>query len=513
MKRIFKKLFAAKVITIISIIVMANFSGFSQTYPIVETGQTNSYNTTVAISMPSSGQAFYGQNSNHPGNARSYTNNGDGTVTDNVTGLMWQQTEDQNGDGAIDFYDKLKYSEALAGAATCNTGGYSDWRLPTIKELYSLVMFFGAEPGPGQSSCTKYIDTTYFSVGYGDVNSLSHGSQGTERIIDGQIVSSTLYVSTTFGMLETVFGFNFIDGRIKGYPTTYTVPECGTAKHFYVLYVRGNTAYGTNQFVNNGNGTITDNATGLMWMQNDNGAGLTWENALTYAEDLTFAGYSDWRLPDTKELQSIVDYTRSPALTSSAAINPLFNCTQITNEGGAADYPWYWSNTTFSSTSPTNGASASYICFGRAMGYFSVLGWTDIHGAGCQRSDPKPNSFTGYTQNGIGYYNANAPQGDAVRIYNYARLVRNVASTGINENINENNFNIYPNPVSDELVIEIQENNEKANYEIYNSFGQILQKGSLVGKTIVQTNSFSPGIYLLKLEDGKTYEFKKIVKE
>jgi len=81
---------------------------------------------------------------------------------------------------------------------------------------------------------------------------------------------------------------------------------------------------------------------------------------------------------------------------------------------------------TFSSTSPTNGASATYVCFGRAMGYFPGLGWTDIHGAGCQRSDPKPNSFTGYTQSGNGYYNANAPQGDAVRIFNYVRLVRNI---------------------------------------------------------------------------------------
>ncbi len=363
----------------------------------------------------------------YAGNSPKYVNNGNGTITDMVTGLMWQQTEDRNGDGAINFYDKLTYSEALAGAATCKTGRHTDWRLPTIKELYSLAMFYGNEPGAGQSNCTKFIDTTYFSVGYGDVNSISHGSLGTERIIDGQIASSTKYVGKTFGGLEAMFGFNFIDGRIKGYPTTYTVPECGTAKHFYVLYVRGNTAYGTNQFVNNGNGTITDNATGLMWMQNDNGTGLTWENALSYAENLTYAGYTDWRLPDTKELQSIVDYSRSPATTNSAAINPLFNCTQITNEGGAADYPWYWSNTTFSSTSPlANGGSATYVCFGRAMGYFPGVGWTDIHGAGCQRSDPKTNSFTGYTHNGNGYYNPNAPQGDAVRIKNHVRLVRTI---------------------------------------------------------------------------------------
>ena len=394
-------------------------------YPIVSTHQSKYYDSLTEIVAPVSGTAFYGENAMYPGSTRKYVNNGDGTITDMVTGLMWQQTEDRNGDGAINFYDKLTYYEAVAGASACKTGGHTDWRLPTIKELYSIAMFYGAEPGPGQSTCTKYIDTNYFSVGYGDVNSLQHGDLGTERIIDGQVATSTKYASTTFGALEAVFGFNFIDGRIKGYPTTYTVPEDGQAKHYYVLYVRGNTAYGTNQFINNGNGTITDNATGLMWMQNDNGKGVTWEKALGYAENLTYAGYSDWRLPDVKELQSIVDYTRSPSTSNSAAINPLFNCTQITNEAGVADYPWYWSNTTFSSSSTANGGSACYVCFGRAMGYFAGVGWTDIHGAGCERSDPKPSSFAGYTQNGNGYYNANSPQGDAVRIYNYARLVRN----------------------------------------------------------------------------------------
>lgn len=517
MKRILKRSIAVNLITAVCIIMMTNFLGHSQTltYPIIGTGQSISYDTSGAITIPASGQPFYGQNSNHPGNTQLYTNNGNGTVTDNVTGLMWQQTEDRNGDGAIDFYDKLTYAEAMDSAATCSTGGYNDWRLPTIKELYSIAMFYGAEPGPTQPLPIKYIDTTYFSVGCGDVNSLSHGSLGTERVIDGQIVSSTLYVSTTFGMLETVFGFNFIDGRIKGYPTTFTVPECGTAKHYYVLYVRGNSAYGTNQFVNNGNGTITDNASGLMWMQNDNGTGVLWKDALSYAENFSYAGFSDWRLPDTKELQSIVDYTRSPATTSSAAINPIFNCTQITNEGGVADYPWYWSNTTFSSQSTTNGASATYVCFGRAMGYMTNfgLGWTDIHGAGSQRSDPKPSSFVGYTQNGNGYYNANAPQGDAVRIYNYARLVRTATPAGINENKANNSINVYPNPVSNELVIELQGSNETTKFEIFNSIGQSVISGSFTDKTMVQVDALLPGIYFIKINNGNISEYKKIIKK
>jgi hypothetical protein len=90
MKKSSNKSFTFNVIATICLVIMINNIGFGQTntFSIVGTGQTISYDTAVAITLPSSGQAFFGQNSNHPGNMRSYTNNGDGTVTDNLTGLM-----------------------------------------------------------------------------------------------------------------------------------------------------------------------------------------------------------------------------------------------------------------------------------------------------------------------------------------------------------------------------------------------------------------------------------------
>lgn len=143
------------------------------------------------------------------------------------------------------------------------------------------------------------------------------------------------------------------------------------------------------------------------------------------------------------------------------------------------------------------------------MGYIPTFGgWIDIHGAGCQRSDPKPGRFSGYTHNGNGYYNPNAPQGDAVRIYNYVRLVRNGTSTGINENKDNNMFNAYPNPVSDELTIEMKAKREMAKFELLNSNGQVVCKGSLIEKTIIQTNNLATGVYLVKLQNGNTFEVK-----
>ena len=95
-----------------------------------------------------------------------------------------------------------------------------------------------------------------------------------------------------------------------------------------------------------------------MWMQVDSATlqagpshdgARTGQQALAWAEDLNYAGHGDWRLPNAKELQSIVDYTRSPDTTGSAAIDPVFDVTPIKNEGGQPDFPCYWTSTTHAS--------------------------------------------------------------------------------------------------------------------------------------------------------------------
>ena len=75
------------------------------------------------------------------------------------------------------------------------------------------------------------------------------------------------------------------------------------------------------RYINNGDGTITDGITGLMWARDGNGLGcnsgigLEWPDAIDWAEALTFAGYSDWRLPNRRELESILDFgRRAPAI-------------------------------------------------------------------------------------------------------------------------------------------------------------------------------------------------------
>jgi len=117
------------------------------TYTIVDTGQSLFYDNSGGITAPAQGEAFYGQDAQFDGDQPSYTTSGDGlTVLDNVTGLTWTQGADWSGDGIVDANDKFSYADAQTYVNTLNTqnyGGHSDWRAPTIKQLYSLIDFRG----------------------------------------------------------------------------------------------------------------------------------------------------------------------------------------------------------------------------------------------------------------------------------------------------------------------------------------------------------------------------------
>jgi hypothetical protein len=415
-------------------------------YPIVDTGQARCYDNRNEIAPPKPGQPFFGQDAQYQAHPASYTLSADGlTVLDNVTGLTWQRSPDTDGDGALTRRDKLTLRQAQALPAKLNAakfGGFDDWRLPSIKEQYSLFDGRGTDPsgysGTDTSGLTPFLDTKFFQFAYGDTRT-------GERIIDSQYASSTKYVGKSARGGDKLFGVNFADGRIKGYDLQ--MPG-GSEKTFFVQCVRGNPGYGTNDFVDAKDGSIIDRATGLIWSKADSGKGLNWQEALAWVQQKNaekYLGHDDWRMPSVKELQSIVDYTRSPDTTQSAAISPIFDCTSFTNEAGKVDYPCYWTGTTHAGF--MGGGAAMYVAFGRAAGWMQArmlaggapgqrggpgqgppgMGqpdaepgeyhFTDVHGAGSQRSDPKagdPASFP----------HGRGPQGDVIRIYNHVRLVR-----------------------------------------------------------------------------------------
>lgn len=370
-----------------------------------DSGQSIQYDVEGEPLAASNSSLYTGQDASTEGNPLSYRDNGDGTVTDLNTGLMWQQSHDTQ-------KRNLAESEAVVEAMTL--GGYDDWRLPTIKELYSLANFDGElmKPESGKES-SPYIDTEYFDFEYD------------KRVpFAGAFWSSTVYVKgdvqnfSENGGLQGGFGFNFADGHIKSYETGLFFDGSAIQDSDnmfvpgnYVRAVRDTTTLYDMDYVDNQDNTVTDQSTGLMWAKSDSGERMNWVEALEYAENATHAGYSDWRLPNAKELQSLVDYEKSDL----PAINTDFFEVTPTQFESQQDSYYFWTSTTQGDFKYT----AVYVAFGQAWSKKNsdATEYFDWHGAGAQRSDPKDGSPADYEL-------ASEMATDYISIDNWVRLVR-----------------------------------------------------------------------------------------
>ncbi len=253
---------------------------------VSDTGQTRCYDTIYFLyPCPSPGEDFYGQDACYATISSPFTRLDAGgfpltkdalnwaMVRDNLTGLIWEvKTED----GTI--HDKNLVSDwDRAGDAFMaqlndeNFGGFSDWRLPTIKELNSIANFIGRSPA---------INTDFFP-----------------NTIDASYWSATMNAADA----SSAWSLDFDDGGIV---------KNDKQKNFSVRAVRG---IGSSPiYTDNGDGTVTvtENGKHLMWARDSSSEAMTWQDALRYCQDMTLAGYSDWRMPNIKELRSLVDYGR-----------------------------------------------------------------------------------------------------------------------------------------------------------------------------------------------------------
>ena len=110
-------------ITIVAVSLACAVGAEELPYPIVDTGQERCFDDLSEMAFPAVGDTYFGQDAQYDGNRPAYEDNGDGTVTDLVTGLMWQKNPGS----------KMTFRQAVAQASQCNTGGCDDWRLPSIK--------------------------------------------------------------------------------------------------------------------------------------------------------------------------------------------------------------------------------------------------------------------------------------------------------------------------------------------------------------------------------------------
>ena len=230
---------------------------------IPDSGQTTKYSTSGV-----------GEDADYTINPPFYIVNGDGTVTDTVTGLMWQQADG----GEMTIENARTYCDTLTLAV------YTDWRLPSVHELFSIQSMDRLNPSIDVRSFTSTNAEYWWS--------------------------NELQCNNTSNIWVTNAG-----GGQGSHPKSETISAGGT-RHFNTRAVRDRIAPPIipHHFKDNIDSTITDNLTGLMWEKYPARDTLTWDTALNHAEDLILAGYSDWRLPNIKELESIgIEYRTNPA--------------------------------------------------------------------------------------------------------------------------------------------------------------------------------------------------------
>ncbi|MGD9974223.1 MAG: DUF1566 domain-containing protein [Desulfatirhabdiaceae bacterium] len=237
-------------------------------------------------------------------------------ILDTTTGLIWENKTDDgsvhDADNTYTWYDSNAATNGgNAGTSGVGTdtedflkslndskfGSYSDWRLPTVNELSYMV---------NRSQVDPSIDRNYF------VNTKN----------------SAYWTSTTASSDSAV-----------AWTVHFSKGNAGNSfknKPMFVRAVRSGQAVKPVNMVDNGDGTVTDVNTGLMW-QKETAKGKTWDAALNYSETLTLGGFTDWRLPNIHELKSIVDYGKyDPAIDMNVF------------PGSSAS--WYWSSTTYVGT-------------------------------------------------------------------------------------------------------------------------------------------------------------------
>lgn len=388
-------------IRIVLIFLFASLNGFAQVSKTMkrlpDTGETTSYTAT------------FGEDNDYNINIPTYANNGDGTITDTVTGLMWQSIDG----GEMKIEDAINYCDTLSLA------GYTNWRLPTAQEAFSILILQNANPA---------INTTYFP------NTNAEYWWTIERQAND---TNKIWVTNA-------------GGGIGNHLRTETISAGGTKK-IHVRAVRDITSSSMIpvRFVDNGDSTITDNLTNLVWQKFPPSLSQTWEQALTYAEGLNLASQSDWRLPNIKELQSLNDETVvQPSVTTpffqNVGVNKYWSSTTLPNQTTKA---WYW-NTAF----------------------------------------------------GITTYDDKINSNKVLCVRNITTIPNAIQNTELNIKLT-----IYPNPFNRHLNIQNIPNNSISI--LYNTIGEVVFKGK--GIENQNFSSLPNGIYILQVENERF----KLIKE
>jgi hypothetical protein len=270
-----------------------------------------------------------------------FVDHGDGTVTDELTGLMWLKDGSCLGREVWRYrtywmIDSLNIDPSSLGCQEY-TNSYTDWRLPNVNELESLVH---AE----RSDCSAWLN----SIAFTGVEQNYYWSSTTNSLNLGEAYTVHMWVAYVEPRSKNVLGSVWAVRGVTSQPaliwktgqvTSYRPGDDGDLQI-------GASWPNPRFYLHTNNATTTDLLTGLMWLRSADpptigtctGGVKTWSDALDYIECLNsydYAGHSDWRLPNRKELFSLIDRSQiNPPLPP----DNYFADVQLGN---------YWTSTTY----------------------------------------------------------------------------------------------------------------------------------------------------------------------
>jgi hypothetical protein len=328
--------------------------------PVPQTGQTKCWdsagNEIACVSTGQDGDIRAGAEWPSP----RFTDNGDGTITDNLTRLIWLKN--------ANCFSQRTWEQALTSVNTLSAGKCGimdgseagDWHLPNVRELMSLLDLENSDPALPADHLLNLRPTCYWSsttfVDFpGWAWAVNFGSGGVVECLSSK--TDKFFFTAVRGELAPV--------PQTGQTTSYAAGDDGD--------IQAGVKWPNPRFTDNMNGTIRDNLTGLIWLQDANCfGGRTWAQALEDADTLhdgecglmdgSLGG--DWHLPNVLELASLFDFE---------SINPALPPGHPFMKVQSSFLSFYWSSTTLATTT---GLSAWVVGFdlGRAIAAFKTEG-------------------------------------------------------------------------------------------------------------------------------------------
>lgn len=264
--------------------------------------------------------------------ASRFIDNGDQTVTDTLTGLMWQKTP------TVNNVTERNWTLSLDFCTNSSIGDYDDWRMPNLREMLSLLDYYYYSLAVDTSAFLflDTDDTVYWTSTNVD------GDDNSAWCVD--IDSGITAAESKALNFYWVWAVRDDDGNAAA--EVARTGQSASLVNYDDGYFDNGVIWPDARFVDNGDGTVTDILTGLMWLQDaDAVTARSWASAVSAAAAAGAGDHHDWRLPNIRELESLLDMSQDdPCLPSGHEFTDM----------GSGDI--YWTSTTYA------GATGSAWC-------------------------------------------------------------------------------------------------------------------------------------------------------